>query len=201
MKRFFSLLMGLSLLIIVGMNYSCKPVSSAPSNDTTLVAQDSLALQNDRVDTAPDNQMTDEYIAQWVERVYQKVNEVWSRQEVHQEELDTAFFAKSYLDLKLQVFKLEDGKNFDDLFFIEYMPFTQGLRVPIKVSNVKPEILTGNIAGVSFDISDDDGNKASMWWHLDYTDGQWRIDDYKNDPDDKVGIADKMYEYIQANSK
>ncbi len=198
MKRILFILPVLALLL-AGTLHSCKPSQQGTANDSIAVTADSLPLQADGVEVAPDDKWTEEYIAHWVEQVYQKVNKVWSQKEVHQEELDTAFFAKSYLELKEKVLKAQENLVEGNPFFIEYMPFSQGLRVPIKVSNIKPEILTGNIAEVTFDISDNDGEKVSMWWHLDFADNEWRIDDYKNDPDDHYGMADKMYNYIQEN--
>ena len=138
-----------------------------------------------------------EYLHGFVVRVYDKVNEVWARQEVHQEELDTAFFAKSYLELRKKVLKAEEGKSFDDLCFVEYMPFSQGLIVPIRLNAVKVNLLTGTMAEINFDISDQDGYEVKMWWHLDYANGQWRIDDWKNDPDAKQSMVDRMTAYLK----
>jgi hypothetical protein len=167
-------------------------------SDSTVVEQDSLVAADD-IEVAPDDMFSEEYLYGWLVRVYDKVNEVWARQEVHQEELDTAFFAKSYLDLKAKVLKAQEGKRYDDIFFIEYMPFSQGLRVPIRLNTVKASLLTGNIAEINFDMSDPDGNEVRMWWHLDFENGQWRIDDYKNDPEDQKTYVELMEEYLSRN--
>ncbi|MBQ6965325.1 MAG: hypothetical protein IJP82_06505 [Bacteroidaceae bacterium] len=192
----------LSVLLTMVSCHHLKPVDGSGMEredvDSTLVEQDSLAVA-DGVEVASDEMFSEDYLYGWIVRVYDKVNEVWARQEVHQEELDTAFFAKSYLDLKAQVKKAEEGKDFDHLFFIEYMPFSQGLRVPIRLNTVKVNLLTGNIAEIDFDISDPDGNEVKMWWHLTFENGQWRIDDFNNDPEDSETYVDRMEDYLQGN--
>lgn len=187
-----------ALLTMTGCNHF-KPVDKTGMvyeyTDSATVMSDSLAA-SEEIEVAPDEMFSEEYLYGWIVRVYEKVNEVWSRQEVHQEELDTAYFSKSYLDLKAKVLKAEEGKDFDHLFFVEYMPFSQGLRVPIRLNTVKVNLLTGNIAEIHFDISDPDGNEAKMWWHLTFEDGKWCIDDYDNDPDGSGTIVERMEKYL-----
>ncbi len=185
--------------IILVSSCGNKTQKAENDSDSTAVVQDSLVAADD-IEVAPDEMFSEDYLYGWIVRVYDKVNEVWSRQEVHQEELDTAFFAKSYLDLKAKVLKAQEDKKYDELFFVEYMPFSQGLRVPIKLNSVKVNLLTGNIAEINFDISDPDGNEAKMWWHLDFDNGQWRIDDYKNNPEDQKTSVEMMEEYLNGNS-
>lgn len=186
-------------------------VSSTNTKDGEQVATEEiekLRLQlGEQLDLHPimhkiisEDMFSEDYLYGWIVRVFDKVNEVWSRQEVHQEELDTAFFARSYLDLKAQVLKAQEGKDFDNIFFIEYMPFTQGLRVPIRLNTVKVNLLTGNIAEINFDISDQNGDEVKMWWHLDFENGQWRIDDYKDDPEDQQTYVGRMEEYLRGNN-
>jgi hypothetical protein len=192
-----------AMLTLMGCN-NFKPVDGPgmvyESTDSTMLSEDSLAA-SEEIEVAPDEMFTEEYLQRWTATVYEKVNEVWSRQEVHQEELDTAFFSQSYLDLRAKVLKAEEGKEFDHLFFIEYMPFSQGLRVPIRLNTVKAQLLTGNIAEVNFDISDPDGNEVKMWWSLTFEHGQWRIDNYNNDPDDPNSptVVSSMEKYLEEN--
>lgn len=193
--------MFLSVLLTMVSCHHLKPVDGPGMEregvDSMVVEKDSLVA--DGVEVAPDEMFSEDYLYGWIVRAYDKVNEVWSRQEVHQEELDNAFFAKSYLDLKARVLKAEEGKDFDHLFFIEYMPFSQGLRAPIRLNTVKVNLLTGNIAEINFDISDPDGNEVKMWWHLTFENGQWRIDDFNNDPEDSETYVDRMENYLQEN--
>ena len=202
MKKVFLFLS--ALLTMVGCN-AFQPVDKTgmvyEETDTTADVSDSLAAHeteaaSGEIEVAPDEMCSEEYLYQFIVRVYAKVNEVWARQEVHQEELDTAFFSKSYLDLKAKVLKAEEGKDFDHLFFVEYMPFSQGLRVPIRLNSVKADLLTGNIGEIHFDISDPDGNEAKMWWHLTFEDDKWRIDDYDNDPDGSGTMVERMEKYL-----
>ena len=137
--------------------------------------------------------------------VYAKVNKVLSQQSVNQNELDSAFFAKSYLDLKAEVLKVQDGKPFDELFFVEYMPFSQGLCPPIIISDVKIESFNDNKAEIFFTMNSEGGDESDsvkMWWHLEYANGEWRIDDWDNYlEEDDYGIVKRMREYLQKNKK
>ncbi len=136
--------------------------------------------------------------------VYAKVNKVLSQQSVNQNELDSAFFAKSYLDLRAEVLQVQDGKPFDQLFFVEYMPFSQGLCPPIIISDVKIESFKEDKAEITFTIStinDGEDDFVKMWWHLQYANGEWRIDDWSNYLEDEYGIVKGMREYLQKNKK
>ena len=196
--------LGIALLLSACGNRTQQVSDKAEADTTASTSADSAAVERadtleaqNKIETAPDEEWSEEYLHGFVVRVYDKVNEVWSRQEVHQEELDTAFFAKSYLELRKKVLKAEEGKSFDDLCFVEYMPFSQGLIVPIRLNAVKVNLLTGTMAEINFDISDQDGYEVKMWWHLDYANGQWHIDDWKNDPDAKQSMVDRMTAYLK----
>ena len=139
-------------------------------------------------------------IPAFVTNVYNKVNEVMSQKVVNTAVLDSAFFAPSYLDLYQKVRKAEEGKSFDEMCFVEYMPFTQGLVAPIKITDIKANILTDNTAEVFYEMRDKE-DVVKMWWHLVYANGEWRIDDWKNDPEDENSMGDRMREYLGRNKE
>ena len=135
-------------------------------------------------------------IPDFVKRVYNRVNEVWSQKEVNTAVLDSAFFAPSYRELHEKVVKAQEGKSFDEMCFVEYMPFSQGLTVPITVTDIKANMLTDNTAEVFYEMKDKE-DVVKMWWHLVYANGEWRIDDWKNAPEEEQGMADRMREYLE----
>ncbi len=161
---------------------------SIPMSDSVATPEEVTANENMEAEDLPD----------FVARVYSKVNEVWSQKEVHTDVLDSAFFAKSYNDLRRKVLEVQDDKPFDEMFFIEYMPFSQGLVVPISISDIKADMLADGTAEVSFEIKDKE-DAVKMWWHLVSVSGAWRIDNWKNDPEDEKGMADRMREYLKDN--
>ena len=136
-------------------------------------------------------------IPDFVTQVYNKVNEVMSQQVVNTYVLDSAFFAPSYTDLYQKVRKAEEGKSFDNMCFVEYMPFTQGLIVPITITDIKANMLTDNAAEVFYEMRDKE-DVVKMWWHLVYANGEWRIDDWKNDPEEENSMADRMRGYLDS---
>ena len=137
-------------------------------------------------------------IPDFVKSVYNKVNEVMSQQVVNTSVLDSSFFAPSYTELYKKVRKAEEGKSFDNMCFVEYMPFTQGLIVPITITDIKANMLTDNTAEVFYEMRDKE-DVVKMWWHLVYANGEWRIDDWKNDPEDENSMADRMREFLGEN--
>ncbi len=139
-------------------------------------------------------------IPAFVTNVYNKVNEVMSQKVVNTAVLDSAFFTPSYTELYKKVRKAEEGKSFDNMCFVEYMPFTQGLIVPIKITDIKANILTDNTAEVFYEMRDKE-DVVKMWWHLVYANGEWLIDDWKNDPEDENSMADRMREYLGRNKE
>ncbi|MBO4482464.1 MAG: hypothetical protein J5735_01495 [Prevotella sp.] len=150
------------------------------------------------VEKAEAKKASAESIPDFVTSVYDKVNEVMSKQVVNTSVLDSAFFAPSYKDLYKKVLKAEEGKSFDNMCFIEYMPFTQGLIVPITITDIKANMLTDNTAEVFYEMKDKE-DVVKMWWHLVYANGEWRIDDWKNDPDAENSMGDRMREYLEKN--
>ena len=132
----------------------------------------------------------------FVNRVYKKVNEVWSQKDFNTSVLDSAFFAPSYRELHEKVVKVQEDKSFDDMCFVEYMPFSQGLIVPITITDIKANMLTDNTAEVFYEMRDKE-DAVKMWWHLVYDNGEWRIDDWKNDPTDEESMAERMRKYLE----
>ena len=148
------------------------------------------------VEKAEAKKASAESIPNFVTSVYDKVNEVMSKQVVNTSVLDSAFFAPSYKDLYKKVLKAEEGKSFDNMCFIEYMPFTQGLIVPITITDIKANMLTDNTAEVFYEMKDKE-DVVKMWWHLVYANGEWLIDDWKNDPEAENSMGDRMREYLE----
>ena len=170
--------------------YACGGQTQKPTHEN-----DSVTSSVEKTDK---NGATAKDIPAFVTHVYNKVNEVMSQKVVNTAVLDSTFFAPSYLDLYQKVRKAEEGKSFDEMCFVEYMSFTQGLIVPITITNIRANILTDNTAEVFYEMRDKE-DVVKMWWHLVYANGEWRIDDWKNDPEDENSMADRMREFLGEN--
>ena len=158
---------------------------SSQENDSTTTSVEKTETKGASAKDIPD----------FVTHVYNKVNEVMSQQVVNTSDLYKAFFAPGYNELYEKVRKAEEGKSFDNMCFVEYMPFTQGLIAPITITDIKANMLTDNTAEVFYEMRGKE-DVIKMWWHLVYANGEWRIDDWKNDPEDEQGMADRMREYL-----
>ncbi len=147
--------------------------------------------------TAAD-QWTEEAVVARVREIYQRVKEEFTKDVVRLAILDSLFCAKDYKELYQKVRKIEKGKFFDKLCFIEYRPWDLGLVTPIKVTNIRPKLLTGDMAEVFFDLAETNGTATTtVGWVLYLEDGVWKVHDFLSAPGDYNGMWDRMSNYVE----
>lgn len=145
---------------------------------------------------------TEEAVSDRVIEIYDKVNSLFSQQTVNLFTLDSLFCSKDYKELYAQVRKAEEEKSFEELCFIEYQPWDLGLVTPIKVSNIRPSLLTGDQAEVYFDLTDANGEFSfTTGFTLYLEDGAWMVHDFIGSPDDPSSIWEHMAEYVENNKQ
>ncbi len=171
--------------------------------DTTAVAESAEAKAEAKVEAgAEENQWTEEAVVKRVKEIYARVNEEISKPEINFKAIDEEFCSKDYKELFQQVVKAEEGRDFDDLCFIEYQPFDQGLEAPIKVSNIRAELLTGDQAEVTFDLSEEkSAAKCSLGFVLYLEDGKWMVHDILTIPEEHKGVWDYMSKYVETHKR
>lgn len=166
---------------------------SAAVTDTTV----SVASGEDKA-VATKDLWTEEAVADQVRKIYSRVNEEISKPNINFHKLDSLFCSKDYLDLYGQVVKAEKGKDFDDLCFIEYQPFDQGLSAPIKVTNIRSKLLTGDQAEVFFELEEENSLASCTLGFIMYLeDGAWKVHDFLDTPGDYSGMWDYMQRYLE----
>lgn len=135
-----------------------------------------------------------------LKEIYVKVNEVWSREEVNQRELDDAFCTREYLQLKEQVNKIEEEMDYDydNLFFLEYMPWTEGLATPVSLKDVKVTFTGGGMAEATFILCGADGIEVPERWALQIEEGVWKVRSFLSNSDDG-GLLEGMRRYVESN--
>ena len=184
-----------------------KPVAQgdATNGDTltenaTGIHQDSL-LADAPTDIAPDDQWTEEAVAQQVRKIYAEVNKAFAPSEDGLEsniDLDALFCTQYWNETLNQVRAINAQKPYEEQSFAnEEMRWTYGLGTPLTPKNIKVELLTGNMATAAFELS-----CGSQWMHtvlaLDWEDGQWRINDWQEVGDSSQGLLESMQQYINA---
>ncbi len=148
------------------------------------------------------DQWSEEAVAARVNEIYNKVNEVFSQQEVDLRILDSLYCSKDYKDMYQQVKQAEEGKSFEELCFIEYQPWDQGLQTPIQVVNIRPKLLTGDMAEVFFDLKESKGSgECTIGWSLYLEDGAWKVHSFLSHDRDHKGSWEFMRQYVERNQK
>lgn len=148
------------------------------------------------------DQWTEEAVVARVNEIYNKVNEVFSQQEVDLRILDSLYCTKDYKDMYQQVKQAEEGKSFEELCFIEYQPWDLGLQTPIQVLKIRPKLLTGDMAEVFFDLKEAKGSgKCTAGWSLYLEDGVWKVHSFLSHANDHEGSWEFMHQYVERNKK
>jgi hypothetical protein len=169
--------------------------------DTTAVAEPVEAKAEVKGETdAEEDQWTEDAVVKRVKEIYARVNGELSKQEISFKALDDEFCSKDYKELFSKAVKAEEGRKFDDLCFIEYQPFDQGLRAPIQVSDIRPKLLTGDQAEVTFNLSEENSEeKYPLGFVLYLEDGKWMVHDFITDIENHTGIWDYMQKYVDTH--
>ncbi|MBQ9679003.1 MAG: membrane lipoprotein lipid attachment site-containing protein [Prevotella sp.] len=193
----------LFLLLVAGlMLTACGNKTKSGEAQTDSLATDSVVTEKPVAEEPAVDQWTTEAVAARVNEIYQKVNELYRQQDVNLFVLDSLYCSKDYLDMYQQVEKAEEGKPFEKLCFIEYQPWDLGLEAPIKVSNIRPELLTEDMAEVYFDLAEVNGAATcTAGWTLYLEDNAWKVHSFLSGPDDHVGSWEYMRGYVEKNKK
>lgn len=168
----------------------------------SLAADDAEGLVADDVDVAPVDQWTEEAVEQQLKKIYAEVTRVYAPKADGKEDypdLDTRFCTAAFNQVLQQVrainVKKTSGKRFENDLF----RWTYGLDLPITPKNIKVELMTGNIAEATFELT-----SGEQWMYtkltLDWEDNQWKIRSWNEVGDDNNDLYDEMLRYVDANS-
>ena len=167
----------------------------------TPTASDDPAMVADGVDVAPEDQWTEEAVSQQIKKIYAEVSKAYAPSKDGLEnntDLDGMFCTKDFNELQRQIRIINSKKTSNRRFEREDLRWTYGMEVPVTPRNIKVELVTGNIAEASFELS-----SGEQWMYtkliLDWEDNQWKIRSWNEVGDDNSDLFDEMSEYVKEN--
>ena len=199
-----------SLMLTTSCTFSFKSESTTDSIDSFL--EDSLFdeenftddsdLSANGVEVAPDDQWSEEAVARQIKKIYAEVSKAYALSQDGLEnniDLDGMFCTKDFNDLQRQIRIINTKKTSGKRFEREDIRWTYGLDVPVTPQNIKVELVTGNMAEATFELS-----SGEQWMHtkltLDWEDNQWKIRSWNEVGDNSSDHITEMDKYVSANS-
>jgi hypothetical protein len=177
--------------------------TNAPTKTSEMIPAGDTEMEADGVETAPAEEWTEEAVAKQIKKVYAEVSKAYAPSADGMEnntDLDAMFCTKDFNLLQQQIRAINAKKSSERRFEREDLRWTYGMDVPVTPKNIKVELLTGNTAVASFELS-----SGEQWMYtkltLDWEDGQWKIRSWSEVGDDTSDLIDEMFEYVEANSK
>ena len=195
MNKYLVVMAGVALMMV----WSCGGKTNEAVLQTDSLAVDSVKAVADSVTAEPksDDVWTETAVEARVKEIYKHLNKELSKNSVDMSVFDKMYCSEDYKDLYKKVLKAEEGKNIEEMCFLEYRPWDFGLVAPIKVSNIRPELLTGDMAEVFFDLKDAEGTTITAGWTLYLEDGAWKVHNFHTRKDDQGGMWDHMMKYLE----
>ena len=154
----------------------------------------------DEIEVAPEDQWTEEAVAKQVQKYIDAVNATFAEgSDLDCYDLDKKYYTKYWNEVYTKVLDKDNNQtSVENCFFIDDFHWTFGLETPLKVKNLKVELLTGNMAEATFTLVEQEGFSRDAVLSLDFEDNQWLINNWR-EPDQSVSesILCEMEAYIQ----
>ena len=194
MKRhIYYIMIAAAMLLTAGCNQG--KMTDTNTGDTDSAGTAEVA---DGVDVAPDDQWTEEAVAQQIRTIYAEVSRAYAPKKDETEnntDLDAMFCTREFNDVQRQVRAINAKKTTNRRFEREDIRWTYGMDLPVTPQNIKVELLTGNIAEATFEL-----RSGEQWMYtkltLDWEDNQWKIRSWNEVGDDNSDLLQEMNEYV-----
>ncbi|MBO7579974.1 MAG: hypothetical protein J6T38_00415 [Bacteroidaceae bacterium] len=204
MKTLTYILVAASIMLTT----SCNLGNKADAENTNSLKADTLMestevtdepeMLADGVDVAPEDQWTEEAVEKQLKKIYTEVSKAYASGKESNTDLDGMFCTTDFNELQRQVRVINAKKSSNKLFENEQIRWTYGLDLPVTPKNIKVNLLTGNIAEATFELS-----SGEQWMYtkltLDREDNQWKIRTWNEVGDNSSDLYDEMYKYVEAN--
>ena len=188
------------MLLTAGCNQGKMTDTGTEGMDSTATSlqTDSPDMVADGVDVAPEDQWTEEAVAQQIRTIYAEVSRAYAPTNDGMEnntDLDAMFCTREFNDVQRQVRAINAKKTTNRRFEREDIRWTYGMDLPVTPQNIKVEFLTGNIAEATFEL-----HSGEQWMYtkltLDWEDNQWKIRSWNEVGDDNSDLLQEMTEYV-----
>lgn len=209
MKKLTYILVAASLMLKTSCTFNIKTETTTDSIDSFLEDSvfdedffDEPDLSADGVEVAPNDQWTEEAVTRQIKKIYAEVSKAYAPSKDGLEnntDLDGMFCTEGFNDLQCQIRVINAKKKSGKRFEREDIRWTYGMDVPVTPQNIKVELVTGNIAEATFELS-----SGEQWMHtkltLDWEDNQWKIRSWNEVGDNSSDLITEMDKYVRENS-
>ncbi len=207
MRKLTYFFVAATIMLTTSCNLGNKADADAENTDSlkadTLVESaevtDESEMQADGVDTAPEDQWTEEAVEQQLQKIYAEVSKAFASGKESNPELDAKFCTAEFNNVQRQVRAINAKKTSNKRFENDLFRWTYGLDLPVTPQNIKVNLLTGNIAEATFELA-----SGEQWLYtkltLDFEGGQWKIRSWNTVGDTNSDLLDDMCKYVGANS-
>ena len=168
-------LFSIAIVAVVATMFSCGNKSAkGGDNDSTAVADSAVA-------TAPVELWTEEAVEAQIRKMYDRLNDMDKNGVINIATLEDEFCSSYYLNLRNTIHKaIKDATGDDQMFFgdEEGYRFLAGMATPLEIESIKTDLLTGNMAQAQVRFKGADEEKGFMRLELDLEDGMWRVKNF-----------------------
>ena len=207
MKTMTYMMMAASIVLATSCNFG-KAEGDATNNDSvqtdlltdsiSVVESDATEMQADGVDTAPEDQWTEEAVEQQLKKIYAEVSKAFASGQTSNPDLDAKFCTAEFNNVQRQVRAINARKSSNKRFDNDLFRWTYGLDLPVTPKNIKVNLLTGNIAEATFELT-----SGEQWLYtkltLDFEGNQWKIRSWNTVGDTNSDLLDDMCKYVGTN--
>ena len=182
-----------------------KPVSDNNTNKLSIVEQTNIQLikseeaarpddqedvQPEGVVVAPEEDWTEEAVANQVRKYFDAVNATFAEgSDLNPFDLDKNYYSAHWNEVYDAV-NVKEGQveTVEQRFFIDDNHWTAGMDTPLEVRDIRVELLTGDMAEAVFTlVAKEHGLSRKVILSLDYERGMWRISDWLEKSHDPSG--------------
>ena len=193
-----------------------KPVSDNNTIKLSIVEQTNIQLikseeatrpddqedvQPEGVVVAPEEDWTEEAVANQVRKYFDAVNATFAEgSDLNPFDLDKNYYSAHWNEVYDAV-NVKEGQveTVEQRFFIDDNHWTAGMDTPLEVRDIRVELLTGDMAEAVFTlVAKEHGLSRKVILSLDYERGMWRISDWLEKSHDPSGsLLVRMENYIK----
>ena len=152
---------------------------------------------------APNEQWTETAVEKRVREIYEEVNK-YSKVETPAQELHEKYATEYFIETYKKMWEInaKHDQETGGVFFNRDYYWDNGMPMPLKVKDVKVELLTGNMAEAQFKVESEDGVMTTdVKWSMDWERGEWRISDWKGLGEGEESLMASMEKYIEEYGK
>ena len=165
----------IAIVAVVATMASCGNKTAQGANN------DSTALADSSITTAPAESRPVEAVEAQVRKMYDRLNDMGKNGVIDIRQLEDEFCTSHYLGLRNAISKALSEAMGDDRMFLgdeEGYRFFAGMGIPMEIDTIKADLLTDDKAQAQVRFKGADEENGFMRLELERENGQWRVNNF-----------------------